>query len=70
MDQRSKNMIAFIVEGEGFDRVLAELIVITYNKSKEAGVKKSEAKQWRKASDRLVKLRDWCDQFGPGSDCK
>jgi hypothetical protein len=69
MEARSKRLLACLIDTEDFNAILAEMAVITAGK---AGyfANKSEARQWAKVSDRLLKLRDWCQLCGPGSGCK
>jgi hypothetical protein len=70
MDDRSRNLLECLVDTESFDAVLTTLAVIAHEKAEHPNVNKYEAKLWSRASDRLVKLRDWCAEFGPGSDCR
>jgi hypothetical protein len=70
MDDRSRRFLECLVDSESFDDLLITLVDITHAKADDPAAKKHEQKQWRKASDRLVVLRDWCAQFGPGSDCR
>lgn len=70
MDASSKNILACLVATEHFDDILTNLAVLAYGKSELPDLPKHERKQWRKVSDRLIKLRDWSFHFGPGSDCR
>jgi hypothetical protein len=70
MDDRSRRRLECVLDTESFDDVLIALAGITHAKSEDRAAEKYEQKQWRKASDRLVMLRDWCAQFGPGSGCR
>jgi hypothetical protein len=69
MDVRSKRLLACLIETENFNAILSEMAVITALKA-EYFRDKSEAKQWAKVSDKLIKLRDWSQLYGPGSGCK
>jgi hypothetical protein len=70
MDDRSRNLLECLVDTESFDAVLTTLAVIAHEKAEYPDVDKYEAKQWSRASERLVRLRDWCAEFGPGSGCR
>ena len=63
-------LLECLVDTESFDDVLITLADIARAKAVDPAANKHEQKQWRKANDRLVMLRDWCAQFGPGSDCR
>jgi hypothetical protein len=69
MEARSKCLLECLIDTEDLNAILTEMAVITAAK---AGyfANKSEARQWAKVSDRLLKLRDWCQLYGPGSECK
>jgi len=68
METRHQNLLAAILEAEGLDKTLTALAVIA--SGKVPSTHKMEAKQWARASERIVKLRDWCALYGPGSGCK
>ena len=70
MDDRSRRLLECVLDNESFDDVLITLACIAHAKSENPAADKYEQKQWRKASDRLVMLREWCAQFGPGSGCR
>jgi hypothetical protein len=70
MDDRSRRGLECLVDCASFDDVLAALAEITRAKSENLASEKYEQKQWRKAGERLVMLREWCAQFGPGSNCR
>jgi hypothetical protein len=69
MEARSKDQLVRLIDTEDFDAILTQMAVITAAKA-EYFADKSEAKQWARVSDRLFKLRDWCQLCGPGSGCK
>jgi hypothetical protein len=69
MEVGSKLVLARLIDTENFDAILSEMAVITALKA-EYFKDKSEAKQWTKVSDKLLKLRDWCQLYGPGSGCR
>jgi hypothetical protein len=69
MEVCSKRLLARLIDTENFNAILSEMAIITAEKAvyfKD----KSEAKQWAKVSDKLIKLHDWCQLYGPGSGCK
>jgi hypothetical protein len=69
MEVCSKRLLACLIDTENFNAILSEMAIITAGKA--AYFKdKSEAKQWARVSDGLVKLRDWSQLCGPGSGCK
>jgi hypothetical protein len=70
MDARSKNLLVCLLSKGTLDEVLTQIVVICFDKSEDPAFQKFEQRQWRKASDRLVKVRDWCSQYGPGSNCR
>jgi len=70
MEDRSRRFFECLAKKESFDDVLITVADIAHAKSENPDADKHEQKQWRKASDRLVMPRDWCAQFGPGSDCR
>jgi hypothetical protein len=70
MDDRSRRLLECLVDTESFDDVLITLADIARAKAEDPSANKHEQKQWRKANDRLGMLRDWCAQFGPGSNCR
>jgi hypothetical protein len=69
MEVGSKLELARLIDTENFNSILSEMAVITALKAVYFG-EKSEAKQWAKISDKLLKLRDWSQLYGPGSGCK
>ena len=69
MEVGSKLLLARLIDTECFNAILSEMAVITALKAEYFG-DKSEAKQWAKVSDKLIKLRDWSQLYGPGSGCK
>jgi hypothetical protein len=69
MEAGSIRLLACLIETENFNAILSEMAAITAQKA-EYFKDKSEAKQWAKVSDKLLKLRDWSQLCGPGSGCK
>jgi hypothetical protein len=69
MEVRSKGLLECLINTENFDAILGEMAVITAAKAGYFS-DKSEAKQWARVSDKLLKLRDWSLLFGPGSGCR
>lgn len=58
MDTRLRRVLDCLVEQESFNDIVA-LTAITHSKSENPAAQKHEQKQWRKASERHVMLRDW-----------
>jgi hypothetical protein len=69
MEAGSKRLLACLIETENFNAILGEMAAITGGKA-EYFKDKAEAKQWAKVSDKLLKLREWSQLYGPGSGCK
>ena len=59
-----------LIESESLDGVLARLISIAEKKAKDRHSDRLTAAQWRRATRRLIELRAWCAEFGPGSGCR
>ncbi len=58
MDTHSRRVLDCVMEQESFNDIVA-LTAITPSKSENPAAQKHEQKQWRKASERHVMLRDW-----------
>jgi hypothetical protein len=69
MEGRSKHLLAGLIDTENFNAILTAMAVIAAEKA-QYFTDKSEAKQWARVSDKLLKLRDWSLLHGPGSGCK
>jgi hypothetical protein len=69
MEVCSERLLACLIDTENFNAILGEIAAIAAGKA-EYFKDKPEAKQWAKVSDRMVKLRDWSQLYGPGSGCK
>jgi hypothetical protein len=63
-------LLESLVEGESLDGVLTSLIVIAEKKAQSRYSNKVTVHQWSRAARRLKELREWCAEFGPGSDCR
>jgi len=63
-------LLESLVNGESLDRVLASLIVIAEKRAQSQYSNKVTVNQWSRAARRLKELREWCAEFGPGSDCR
>ena len=67
---RAEYVLECLVERESLDGVLATLIAIAEKKAKTNANDKRTAAQWNRSLRRLIELRAWCAEFGPGSGCR
>ena len=63
-------LLESLIHDESLDGVLTSLIVIAEKKAQSRHSNKVTVHQWSRAARRLKELRDWCAEFGPGSDCR
>lgn len=70
MDKRSEKLLENLLKTEAFNDFLSSLAIVTHRMAFEPWLGKTESKQWLKVTDRILKLKDWCAEFGPGSGAK
>ncbi len=67
---RTQYLLECLVESESLDGLLCALIAIAERNAESPDSDKLAAKQWNRTLRRLRELREWCAEFGPGSDCR
>jgi hypothetical protein len=65
MYDRQRDVLECLVDG-----VLVRLIAIAEKKAQSRHENRLTATQWTRARRRLIELRAWCAEFGPGSGCR
>ncbi len=65
MYDRQRDVLECLVDG-----VLVRLIAIAETKAQSRHENRLTATQWTRARRRLIELRAWCAEFGPGSGCR
>ena len=70
MDKHSENLLERLLENHEFEDFLSTLAVVIHHHALKPEFTKTECKQWLKVTDRILKLKEWCAEFGPGSDVK
>ncbi len=70
MDKRSETLLEGLLETHEFDDFLSGLAVVIHRRAFKPEFAKNESKQWLKVTDRILKLKEWCAEFGPGSGVK
>jgi len=70
MYDRQRDVLECLVDSESLDGVLVRLIAIAEKKAQSRHENRLTATQWTRARRRLIELRSWCAEFGPGSGCR
>lgn len=70
MYDRQRDVLECLVDSESLDGVLVRLIAIAEKKAQSRHENRLTATQWTRAMRRLIELRAWCAEFGPGSGCR